>query len=407
VRIKRIHVLLISIAIIGGLSAYSRASGIVSLPFGLAPYSDIQKFYDIAVQPGIPYVDKMIEYPVLTGLLIHVAALAGQSYAGYYLVTSIILISSAVVATWFLYKTSPGNNLLELFIYWVLAPSMFVFLIYNWDMLAVLFVVIALYFVKRDRVCCASLFLALGFCSKLFPLLFLLPLLMTRRRPAEWLKIAGVFAGTALIINGPFMLLNWEGWYHFVSFNSQRNPNPDSIWGILSAAAPQLTAAQINAISLVTFAAGYLFVLWRFRQESTVRLCFFALLVFLLCNKVFSPQYTLWLLPFFVLLPMSRKWLLFYAVEISNVPAFVTITYYYSHLGSDTLLNASRAFVVARHIVLACLLFHALRWRSPAALGVEALKIPSAGRKSAPEQLGQVPHQAQEGRLRSPDIQGG
>ena len=406
-RVKRIHVLLISIAIVGALSAYSRASGLVSLPFGLAPYSDIEKFYDIAVQPGLPYIDKMIEYPVLTGLLIHVAALVGQSYAGYYLVTSIILISSAVIATWFLCKTSPGNNLLELFIYWVLAPSMFVFLIYNWDMLAVLFVVIALYFVKRDRVCCASLFLALGFCSKLFPLLFLLPLLMTRKRPGEWLRIGGIFAGAALLINGPFMLLNWEGWYHFVSFNSQRNPNIDSIWGVIGAAAPQLTAAQINAISLVTFAAGYLFVLWRFRQESTVRLCFFSLLVFLLCNKVFSPQYTLWLLPFFVLLPMRRKWILFYGLEISNVLAYVTISYYYTHLESHMLLNASRAFIAARHVVLACILFHALRWRSPAALGRETLQMPSAGRASAPEQPGQSPAQPQEGHLRSPDIQGG
>lgn len=395
-RIKRIHVLLISIAAIGVLSAYSRATDLVPLPFGLAPHCDIQKFYDIAVQAGIPYIDKMIEYPVLTGLLIHVAALVGQSYAGYYLVTSIILISSAVIATYFLYKTYPGNSTANFFIYWVLAPSMFVFLIYNWDMLAVLFVVIALYFMKQDRVYPASLFLALGFCSKMFPLLFLLPLLMTRRRPGEWVRIAGIFAGAALIINGPFMLLNWEGWNHFVSFNSQRNPNIDSIWGVVSAVAPQLTAAQINAISLFMFAAGYLFVLWRFRHESTVRLCFFAVLLFLLCNKVFSPQYTLWLLPFFVLLPMKRKWALFYALEISNVLAFVTISYSYSHLDSDTLLNASRAFVVVRHIVLVCILFHALRWRSPAALGREALKIRLPGRTSAPEPLGQSPPQARE-----------
>jgi uncharacterized membrane protein len=230
---------------------------------------------------------------------------------------------------------------------------------------------------------------------------------MTRRGPAEWLRITGVFAGTALIVNGPFMLLNWAGWYHFISFNSQRDPNVDSIWGVLSAAAPQLTAAQINATSLVLFAAGYLFVLWRFRHESAVRLCFLAVLLFLLFNKVFSPQYTLWLLPFFVLLPMRRKWVLFYGLEISNVLAYVTISYYYTHLENHLLLNASRAFVVARHVVLAGILFYALRWRSPAALELEALKIPSPGRTSATGQLGQVPHQAQEGRLQSPDIQGG
>src|SRR5918999_5983371 len=42
--------------------------------------------------------------------------------------------------------------------------------------------------------------------------------------------------------------------------------------------------------------------------------CGAMLAAFLLWNKVHSPQYTLWLLPFFALLRVNVLWWLFYAV---------------------------------------------------------------------------------------------
>ena len=297
----------------GALSAYYHATDIVPKPFGFDPYSDILAFYDKAIEPGLPYIDKLIEYPVITGMFIHLAGVVGQTLTGYYLFNSFFLVAFAVVSTYFLYKAVGKEDIKALFVYWVLAPSMFLFLVYNWDMIVVMFVVIVLYFITRDRLNHASLSLALGFCTKLYPIIYLPALLASRRRLREWARIIGVFAAVALVINVPFMLINYDGWSYFISFHSERGPNIDSIWAVVNTLVPGLTITQMNVISLALFASASLVALWKCRNESIIKLCFIVTLIFLLSNKVFSPQYALWLLPFYVLLPMrNRK--LFYAM---------------------------------------------------------------------------------------------
>jgi len=360
-RTTRPYLYLLSIAIVGSLSAYYHASDITPRLFGFAPYSDILAFYDEAVAPGIPYVDKLIEYPVITGLFIHLAGVIGQTYAGYYLFNSVFLVAFAVAATYFLYLAMGNGDKRVLFPYWVFAPSMFFFLIYNWDIIAVLFVVIALCFMLRDKALRASASLTLGFCTKLYPAMYLLPLLTTRRRIGEWAKIVGAFGVVALAINGAFMLLNFDGWSYLVSFHSERAPNPDSIWAVAKVLVPGLTVAQINVLSLVLFASASLIAVWKYRRDSIIKLCFVVTLVFLISNKVFSPQYVLWLLPFYVLLPL-KNWKLFYALELANLVVYFTTNHLYSDPDNAWLLNANRAFIVVRHVVLAWMLFHVLRW---------------------------------------------
>jgi hypothetical protein len=75
-------------------------------------------------------------------------------------------------------------------------------------------------------------------------------------------------------------------------------------------------------------------------------------LLFMLTNKVFSPQYLLWLLPLYVLLPMRNR-ALFYGVEISNlVVLFAILTYYSNTAENEGYLSLSNAFVIVRHVLL-------------------------------------------------------
>ncbi len=336
--------------------------GIVSTLYHTYPYSDIATLYNIAVEPGLPYIDKLIEYPVLTGLFIHFAGVIGQSSWGYYFLSAFLLVSFAIVATYFLYRTIEERmNKRGVFIYWILAPSMFFFLVYNWDMIAVMFAVVALFCMSRDRDYLASVFIALGFCSKLFPVVFLLPLLLKRRRPSRWIKIIGIFSVITAAINVPFMLANFEGWYYFISFSSQRSPNPDSIWAVINSLVPQLSITYINVISFFLLAVSYIFVVWKYRHESTTKLCLILIILFLIFNKVFSPQFLLWLLPLYVLLPMKKRWL-FYILELLNIIILFVIQGYYSSAPSQQghLLVSSNIFVVLRHILLIYLLLDVL-----------------------------------------------
>ena len=370
-RIKKdenVYVFLLLIAFIGVLSACFHAVNVLhQLPMHIA-YSDILAFYGKATEPGLPYIDKLIEYPVITGFFIHFMGVLGENYAGYYFQTSLFFILFATAATFVLYQFLEKKDEKRLVIYWILAPSMFFFLIYNWDIITVLLVIIAFFAIKQDKDYLASLFLALGFSSKFYPIIYLLPLLLKKKEIVEWVKIIGVFGVTTLIINLFFMFSNFEGWYYFISFNSLRPPNLDSIWSAIDLFLHYgLSISRMNMLSLFLIATSSIVLMWKFRHESTIKLCFTLTLVFLLFNKVFSPQYLLWLLPFFVLLPQLEK-RVFYALEISNLIVFFTITFYYNmhdviYLYGLTAVNylyICSFFVIIRHIILAFMLLKIL-----------------------------------------------
>jgi len=240
---------------------------------------------------------------------------------------------------------------------------MLAFLVYNWDIMPVLFVAVAFYLITQGRDRLASMSLALGFSCKFYPVMYLLPLLLRQRRISAWIEIIAVFAMTALAINIFFMLSNFDGWYHFFSFNSLRPPNPDSIWGVVYFWFPQLSASQINVLSLLLFATSSAILMWKPRDESTIKLCFILTLIFLLSNKVFSPQFILWLLPFLTLLPaggIGRR--LFYALELSNLAVlFIFLTWWSYEPWNDTRAYLCHSFVLIRHIILIYILVKVLK----------------------------------------------
>lgn len=354
---------LIGIIAVGLLSAAFHGLGLFSnIPWHIV-YSDVLGFFQRAAESGFPYLDKPMEYPVLTGLFIHLMAVLGQNRAGYYILSALFLILFAAVATYFLYRITPEENRKKLWLYWIFAPSMLIFLTFNWDILTLLFVILAFYFIKKDKDYLAAFFLALGFAGKLYPVLYLIPLLLRKPNFKTVSKLIGVFLITVFAVNAFFLFSNFDGWSYFYTLNSLRNSNPDSIWTIARFFFRGLDVPAINLISLLLFGSSYTFLIWKLRRQNTLVLCFVATLLFLIFNKVFSPQYILWLLPFFVLLPaIKKKW--FYTLEFSNLAAFFLILPW--HLISKEVIYFyySAPFVVIRHIALIAILIAVLNPRT-------------------------------------------
>jgi hypothetical protein len=128
------------------------------------------------------------------------------------------------------------------------------------------------------------------------------------------LRVAVSGAGVFLAVNAPFMVANPSGWWATYGFQRSRpadiTTNSIWFWGF-----PKLTTAQLNTITPVLLATAWLVALavgfWRVSargeypwvQVSGAMLC-----AFLLLNKVHSPQYTLWLVPFFALISVRWGW---------------------------------------------------------------------------------------------------
>jgi uncharacterized membrane protein len=116
------------------------------------------------------------------------------------------------------------------------------------------------------------------------------------------------------------MYLYPTGWYEFIKLNSQRVAEFDSWYAIYSTlsgshifdSAPGADSPSfLNALSLVLFGVACLAIAWfalaTQRRPRLAQLIFLVVAAFLLTNKVWSPQYSLWLLPLVVLaLPRWR-----------------------------------------------------------------------------------------------------
>jgi len=327
-----------------------------TLPWHLV-YSDVLHLYGAAAAPGWPYLDRAVEYPVLTGLFLKICGLLGGGMPGYYALTCVGLGAFALIATRLLEDLAPDRERVLLF--WCLSPSLFIFLTYNWDMIAVLCAVGALACAARGRAAAAGACLALGFSAKVYPIIALPALLITARGTrAKAAALAG-FAAAAAVVNGPFMWANFSNWRYAFAFNAAHAPNADSLWSLPRVAFGPDALAWIGAASLAAFVVLFGIAQWRLRRRSFVELCYGATLAFLLAGKFFSPQYALWLLPFFALLPVSRRRVLLF--EIANLAVLFTALHAELYAHDSRWYWPVMALALARHAGLIALFVEILR----------------------------------------------
>ena len=233
-----------------------------------------------------------------------------------------LLTACLLGATWFLANTHrqrPWDALP-----FVLSPALLATALINWDLLAVLFTAGALWAWSRGRPGLTGVMIGLGAATKLYPLFLLGPLLIIawrRRRLADAGRAVAGAVASWLLVNLPAWLTGMEQWKVFWTFNSERGADWGSVWLLLSRHGVVANPEMINRWSWVFFAAVCVGVLvLGLKAERTPRLAQLGFLVvvgFLLVNKVYSPQYVLWLLPLAVLArPRWRDLLIWQAGEL-------------------------------------------------------------------------------------------
>jgi hypothetical protein len=164
---------------------------------------------------------------------------------------------------------------------------------------------------------------------KLFPIVFVGAILVERVRERRWravATIAALFALGSAAINLPLARANREGWSYFFEMNNERGPEP-SIWTLL----PPLTIPQINAASLALLAlAGAVLGLLALRSRVPVApvLGGTLLIWWLFVNKIYSPQYSLWVYLALALLAVPRPfWIAFALFDVAYYFASFQILY--------------------------------------------------------------------------------
>jgi uncharacterized membrane protein len=317
--------------------------------YQLLCYTDIQPLYSLRgfADGYLPYLQvppggEALEYPVLTGLFMQIAAWVtlavkkvvpdadgGIAFFNVNVVLLAPFLLAAVAATALTVRRRPWDAALV-----ALAPGMILAATINWDLIAVALTAISLALWAHRREGWAGIFLGLAIATKFYPLVLLGPWLLLSLRAGRMRQFATLVGGAAaawLVVNVPVMIASFDGWSRFYVFSKERGQDFGSVWlaeNLLGG--PRIPDGSLNLWvtgSLVALCLGiaWLCVAARHRPRLA-QVLFLVVAAFAVTNKVYSPQYVIWLIP---LAALARpRWRDFLVWQTAEVAYFMAIWWY-------------------------------------------------------------------------------
>jgi uncharacterized membrane protein len=361
-----------------------------------ACYTDVFALYfaERLSAGATPYLEHPVEYPVVIGGVMAVAAEITEAFPQeqrprrFYDVTWALLTACAVVVTVTTARLAGRRRVWDAAMF-AAAPLLVLHGSTNWDLVAMALAGLGLVQWARSRPLAAGVLLGAATATKLYPLLFLVPLLALclragRLRAFAVTAVATVLTPVALtlpvylaspsyaevggtqtqVADSPWSRLGEQGLaalaphvsatapdgspvvgvnatYRFVELNRLRPADWDSLWFALQTVrgtpldtggqTPTTLNTAVAVLLLVALAGIVVLALAAPRRPRLMALLFLTVLAFLLTNKVWSPQFSLWLVPL-ALLARSR-WRPFLAWQAAEV--LVLLSRFYFFIGSS------------------------------------------------------------------------
>ena len=315
-------------------------------------------------QPGFVYdyswvegdLTRYMEYPVLGGLFQGLMGwIARTTYpvvdkllpdAGWYFYLTAFVMAVIWVATARMVAELAGNRIWDTILV-VASPLLIMHAFTNWDIPSIAFAVGAMLAARNKRFWLAGVLIGAGAAFKMWPIFLLgayLVVFLRRRDLMPWVKLTVGAVATWLAVNVPLMLHNYDSWHEFQRLNTDRGWEWTTIYAVISRMtgwggfdSGEGAPVILNAVTLVLFLLGCLFVLIAgLKAPQEPRIAELVVLIvgfFLLFNKVWSPQYSLWfVVPAVLALPYWRLLLSWMTVDMMVWPILM-----WHMMGTDNL----------------------------------------------------------------------
>ncbi|MBO0840967.1 MAG: DUF2029 domain-containing protein [Sciscionella sp.] len=307
---------------------------------------------------------RYMEYPVLTGLFQWGNAKltqwwqklgtsswfpTGPPVAIYFDISCFFLAIAWLITVWAVTRTARSRPWDAVLV--ALSPLVIDQAFTNFDTLATAFAATGILAWSRRKPMLAGVLLGLGGAAKLYPLFLLLPILLLCIRAGRvkygiraiiaaivaWLAVnVPIAVNFSAFSNGGAIIR--PGWWEFFGRNIARGADLDSLYNVVSGFtgwqgfdAPGGTPHILNAVSFGLFGLCCVAIAWLALSAPTrprlAQLCFLVVAAFLLTNKVWSPQYSLWLVPLAAL--AIPRWRLIFAWMTIDAAIWVPRMFYY------------------------------------------------------------------------------
>jgi hypothetical protein len=344
---------------VSALPRISLAAG--TLPDAARPFvwSDVLATYLDRLAGGrIPYFESFFEYPPIVGYIAGAFVRSTSGPVGYLALWSALSAITAGLVALLLARAAGPRRAIA---FWSLSPQLLLYGAANFDVLAVALLVWAVLMMRAGRPLAAFVSLAAGAATKAFPIAAA-PLELGRMRrergAAAPLTAASVFVVVSLAIGAPALLAP-----HSIALSAGyllSLTNFDSAWGLVQAGLSGLGVADAAVIVRIASATGmaatYIWLIARCPASDPARRTAFGLLAVLIWSTLYSPQYSLWVLPFVALLVSSAR--VFTLLCLADLVVFLTVypltlvRWPAGDTVAPVLLAALWTGVVLRHVAL-------------------------------------------------------
>jgi uncharacterized membrane protein len=299
-------------------------------------YTDIYPLYfgEGLWHGQVPYIGHQVEYPVLIGAAMQAVAwvvrpisspwIRGREFFDGTVVLLALCAVIGVLATAYLAGRSRRWTALLV----ALSPGLILASFINWDMIAMALTGLAMVAWAGKRGILAGALFGLAIATKFYPIVLVGALFLLCLRAGR-LRSFWVTAGSAVVVwlavNVPIAVAGFAGWSKFYRLNSTRGADWGSIWYFFEAehwpVLGSIGLSDLNLISLLLFVVACALIavltLAAPRRPRVPQVFFLILAAFLLVNKVWSPQYVIWLVPLVVLArPRLWSYLLWQVAEV-------------------------------------------------------------------------------------------
>ena len=273
----------------------------------------------------LPYVHDKIEYPVLLGFILWLPSWLPGGVASWFAAAGVITVAATFGSIALIRRHNPRSA------WWLAAsPALLLDAGINWDLVGILFLVAGVVWFGEGRYRLSGASTAIGTLFKLFPVVAA-PMAVSALASRWWRSSALGTAGhdqttvtdaaddgakpsvalarwlipftvICVAVLVPFLAVARSNTLYFVRFNSMR-PQKDSLWAPLGRVfgTSLFSSHNINTASLliVVVAVAYgAWMVWQAPAPEQARAMALAtavaIIVWMAVNKVWNPQYVLW-----------------------------------------------------------------------------------------------------------------
>jgi uncharacterized membrane protein len=153
---------------------------------------------------------------------------------------------------------------------------------------------------EKKKYTLSAILLSISIATKFFPIVLMLPIMiifLRNKQVIEFIKYGFTTIIAWVLINLPFVLIDFEGWLYFYKFSAERALGSASFYELTNIfiSSIKFTSIHFYILNIIVFLIVTIYLIKLKKTPTLAESSFFVMFAFIIFNKQYSMQYVIWL----------------------------------------------------------------------------------------------------------------